>query len=117
MKVRNLLVNGIVLGATVATLTGIAASYVWADDAAKGIYDDKCAACHGPTGKGDGPAGAALPTKPSDLSTSLKGKDDNYITKIVKGGGEAVGKSSSMPANSDLTDDQIKSLVDYIKHL
>jgi mono/diheme cytochrome c family protein len=117
MKVRNLLARGIVFGATVATLTGLATSHVWADDAAKGVYDDKCAGCHGPSGKGDGPAGKALTPNPPDFSASLKGKDDAYLTKIIKEGGEAVKKSPTMPANSDLTDDQIKSLVDYIKHL
>ena len=117
MKVRKLLAKGIVLGATVATLTGLAASYVWADDAAKGIYDDKCSGCHGPGGKGDGPAGKALTPNPPDFSASLKGKDDEYLKKIIKEGGEAVKKSPTMPASSDLTDDQIKSLIDYIKKL
>jgi len=116
MKVRNLLAKGIVLGATVATLTGLVASSVWADDA-KGIYDDKCAGCHGPSGKGDGPAGQALTPHPPDFSTSLKGKDDAYLTKIIKEGGEAVKKSPSMPANSDLTDAQVKALIEYIKHM
>ena len=116
MKVRNLLAKGIVLGATVATLTGLVASSVWADDA-KGIYDDKCAGCHGPSGKGDGPAGQALTPHPPDFSTSLKGKDDAYLTKIIKEGGEAVKKSASMPANSDLTDAQVKALIEYIKHM
>ena len=117
MKVRNLLAKGIVFGAAVATLTGLAASHVWADDAAKGIYDDKCAGCHGPAGKGDGPAGKALTPNPPDFSASLKGKDDAYLAKIIKDGGEAVKKSASMPASSDLTDDQVKSLVAYIKSL
>jgi mono/diheme cytochrome c family protein len=81
------------------------------------IYDDKCAGCHGPSGKGDGPAGKALTPNPPDFSTSLKGKDDAYLTKIIKEGGEAVKKSPSMPASSDLTDDQVKALVAYIKSL
>lgn len=116
MKVRNLLAKGVVLGATVATLTGLAASSVWAQDA-KGLYDDKCAGCHGPAGKGDGPAGQALTPHPPDFSTSLKGKDDAYLSKIIKDGGEAVKKSPSMPASSDLTDDQVKALIAYIKKL
>ncbi|MGD0073000.1 MAG: cytochrome c [Candidatus Binataceae bacterium] len=116
MKVRNLMAKGIVLGAAVATLTGLVASRAWADDA-KGLYDDKCAGCHGSSGKGDGPAGAALTPTPPNFSTSLKGKDDAYLAKIIKDGGEAVKKSASMPANSDLTDAQIKALVQYIKGL
>jgi len=115
MKVRNLLAKGIVIGATVATLTGAVTSYVWAD--AKDLYNDNCAGCHGPGGKGDGPAGKMLQPPPQDFATALKGKTDDYITKVNKEGGAANGKSASMPASSGLTDDQIKSLVDYIKHL
>ena len=116
MKVRNLLAKGIVIGAAVATITGIAASYAMADDA-KAMYEDKCAGCHGSSGKGDGPAGQALTPHPPDFSTSLKGKDDAYLAKIIKDGGEAVKKSASMPASSDLTDAQVKALVAYIKTL
>lgn len=36
--------------------------------AGKATYDDKCAACHGPLGKGDGPAAAALNPKPANLA-------------------------------------------------
>lgn len=34
----------------------------------KQIYDDKCAACHGTSGRGDGPAAAALNPKPANLT-------------------------------------------------
>jgi mono/diheme cytochrome c family protein len=115
MKVRKLLAKGIVIGATVATLTGAITPYVWAD--AKDLYSDNCAGCHGPGGKGDGPAGKMLQPSPADFATALKGKTDDYIKKVIKEGGAANGKSANMPAASDLTDDQIKSLVDYIKHL
>jgi mono/diheme cytochrome c family protein len=33
------------------------------------MYESYCAACHGKTGKGDGPAASALKTPPSDLTT------------------------------------------------
>jgi len=36
--------------------------------AGKEKYDQICASCHGPGGKGDGPAAAALDPKPRDLS-------------------------------------------------
>jgi mono/diheme cytochrome c family protein len=36
--------------------------------AGKAIFDDKCAACHGPQGKGDGVAAAALNPKPANLA-------------------------------------------------
>ncbi len=115
MKVRNLLAKGIVVGAAVATVTGAITSYVWAAGA-QDLYSDNCASCHGPTGKGDGPAGKMLQPPPADFATALKGKTDDYIKKVIKEGGAANGKSANMPP-ADLTDDQIKSLVDYIKHL
>jgi mono/diheme cytochrome c family protein len=36
--------------------------------AGKATYDDKCAACHGPQGHGDGPAAAALNPKPANFT-------------------------------------------------
>jgi len=36
--------------------------------AGKRIYAERCANCHGPTGKGDGPSAAALASAPSDLT-------------------------------------------------
>ena len=116
MKVRKLLAKSIVIGATAATLTGAIASYVWADGV-KDLYEDRCASCHGSGGKGDGPAGKMLQPAPQSFATALKGKTDDYLKKVIKEGGAAVGKSASMPASSDLSDDQVKSLADYIKHL
>lgn len=36
-------------------------------DAAR-LYDDHCAVCHGPAGRGDGPAAARLAVAPADLT-------------------------------------------------
>ena len=84
---------------------------------ASAIYVQKCVSCHGPQGKGDGPAGKYLNPKPNDFATSLKDKTDDWIAKAIKGGGVAVGLSPVMPPYADLSDDQVKALVDYIKKL
>ena len=36
------------------------------------MYQAYCAACHGADGKGDGPASAALKSRPSDLTNLAK---------------------------------------------
>jgi mono/diheme cytochrome c family protein len=38
----------------------------------KDLYRDYCAVCHGPEGKGNGPAAVALKTPPPDLTTIAK---------------------------------------------
>ena len=71
---------------------------------AKEIWQTRCATCHGTSGKGDGPAGVALNPKPRDLTSEewQKSVTDDYIEKIIVGGGHAVGKSPLMAANPDL---------------
>jgi len=86
----------------------------------KAIYDQYCAACHGPTGKGDGPAAGALNPKPRDLSDKAYARSlkDEYLIQITKDGGPAVKKSPVMPAmGKTLKDDQIKDLVAYLRSL
>ncbi|MGH7923101.1 MAG: c-type cytochrome [Candidatus Binatus sp.] len=82
---------------------------------AAALYSQRCAACHGTTGKGDGAAGQYLNPKPTDFADSLKGKSDDWIAKAVKGGGVAIGGSPVMPPYADLSDDQVKGLVAYMK--
>jgi len=86
-----------------------------ADDTAT-LYIQRCASCHGDKGHGDGPAGKYLQPPPADLATSLKGKTDDWIAKVIKSGGVSVGLSPTMVPNPDLSEDQIKGLVDYVKH-
>jgi len=86
----------------------------------KAIYDQYCAACHGPTGKGDGPAAGALNPKPRDLSDKAYARSlkDEYLIQITKDGGPAVKKSPLMPAmGKTLKEDQIKDLVAYLRSL
>ena len=100
------------LVASVATLFVATPAHAQQADA---TYSQNCAACHGDKGHGDGPAGKYLKPPPSDFATSLKGKTDDWIAKAIKGGGAAVGESPTMPAYANLSDDQVKGLVAYIK--
>lgn len=91
-----------------------------AGDSAKGkeSYNQICAMCHGETGKGDGVAAASLDPKPRDLSSGeyVLTLTDEHIFKVIKEGGESVGKSNLMPAwGAVLSDDKIWDVVAYLR--
>ncbi len=52
-------------------------------------YDSKCSACHGVSGKGDGPQALALPIKPADLTMLAKNNGGVFpvarVNEIVDG--------------------------------
>lgn len=81
-----------------------------APDAGGDLFKQKCSMCHGADGKGY----PALKTPDfTDPKFHAKHTDDE-ITKIIKNG----KPGTAMPAFKDsLSDDQIKSLVGYIRSL
>lgn len=82
------------------------------------IHVKNCQRCHGPQGKGDGPAGKLLKTKPTDWTNKQKmsGLSNDYLFKIISGGGGSVGKSTLMPAfKGKLSDAQIKEVIAFIR--
>jgi len=88
--------------------------------AGKAKYDSFCGGCHGASGKGDGPAAAALKPKPQDHTNGkhMNGLTDKALFDIVKVGGVGVKKSPLMPAwGNTLKDDDIWNLVAYIRSL
>ena len=87
--------------ATAATATS-ASPKVTADGPT--LYRERCAACHGASGKGDGAAAANLVPKPRDHSDKAwqTSVTDEQIGEIILKGGAGVGKSPMMPANPDL---------------
>ncbi len=104
---------GVCIAAAVLVLA--ACGWTWAETA-KEFYADACESCHGPTGKGDGPAGLALQPHPANLSEVLKDKRDDWIAKVITQGGESVGLPPTMPSFGQALDpDQVKSLVQYIR--
>ena len=71
---------------------------------ARVIYQERCAACHGDKGDGNGLGAFAIKPKPRDYTDPEWQKtvtDEELSTAIVRGG-TAVGKSYMMPANRDL---------------
>ena len=67
------------------------------------IYVDRCAACHGKEGKGDGPTANTLNPRPRSFADPAwqASATDETLRKVIVGGGPAIGKSPLMPANPD----------------
>lgn len=87
--------------------------------AARTVFNERCSACHGTSGKGDGPGAAALNPKPRDYTNKdwQKSVTDEQIAKTIKLGGAAVGKSPIMPASPDLDEkpEVVDGLVQIIR--
>lgn len=86
--------------------------------AGKELFKSNCSPCHGESGKGDGPAGQALPVKPADLGERIGTNhySDQYLIDVISKGGSSVGKSNFMPAWSGaLTDKQIREIVAFLR--
>ena len=82
---------------------------------AKETFDKECAKCHGPDGKGDTKMGKKLEVK--DLTAEkVQAKKDADLAKAIKEGVKEDDKTK-MKAFSDLSDDEIKALVAYVRSL
>ncbi|MFQ5638337.1 MAG: c-type cytochrome [bacterium] len=88
--------------------------------AGKKIYEEKCAHCHGAEGKGDGPAAERLSPRPRDFTRAkykIRSTDsrelptDEDLYNIVSNG----MPGTSMPAWDDLSADERRKVVAYIK--
>jgi mono/diheme cytochrome c family protein len=99
----------------------------------KAMYASYCAACHGPAGKGDGPAASELKVPPVDL-TQLEKKNNgkfpaDHVRSILDFGANAPAHGTNeMPVWGQLfhaldQNDQVKvnlriqNLVEYIRTL
>ena len=80
-----------------------------------------CMACHGETGKGDGPASKSFVPLPRDLTDAqyMQGPTvtDDYLFNVIKTGGMAVQKPN-MPGWAHLMkDEDIWNVIAYIRTL
>jgi mono/diheme cytochrome c family protein len=76
------------------------------------LYTANCFTCHGESGKGDGPGGAALEKKPADLGGCIKSNnetDGSLFWKISE------GRSPMVSWRGSLSETQRWELVNYIK--
>ena len=83
------------------------------------IFLSRCFVCHGVNGDGKGPSAAGLGADPRNFTDPnwQKSVTDSRIEAVIKHGGQAIGESSAMPANSDLSDAQVASLLQFIRNL
>ncbi len=102
-----------------------------AADSGDEMYKEYCADCHGQTGKGDGPAAAALKTPPPDLTLLAKKNGGKFPAHHVRsvidmGVVEAAHGTKDMPIwgplfkaisqrDSRVVNLRISNLTDYIK--
>ena len=99
---------------------GAGVSYGQSQAEGKKLYTNFCSACHGDTGKGDGPSGRALPARPADHTNGavMNQMNDKFLVDLITKGGSAVGKSSFMPAwGGSFNDKQIRDVLAYIRGL
>ncbi len=84
------------------------------------LFQELCSVCHGVGGKGDGPSAQGLEPKPADFTNckAMAKDSDEVLLKIIRGGGQSVGRSTVMPAWGDaLSEQQIRELVKFIRSL
>ena len=80
--------------------------------AGKKMAQQSCAPCHGPGGKGDGPAAAALPKKPADWTADVvQAKTDGELFWMISEG------MPPMPPWKSLPETDRWNLVNYMKSL
>ncbi len=99
----------------------------FADAAAgKTTFEQLCWTCHGMTGKGDGPAGAALTPPPRDFSIGDFAYDadgngtpgeDADLALIISKGAAAFGGNPSMAPWGHLSDADIANVVAFVRTL
>ncbi len=106
-----------------AAVSLISFSAIAVADEAKGkkLYEERCVTCHGATGMGDGPVAMALPPemKPRNLQDAAFkiATDDEKMKQVIKQGGAAFGLNALMPAQADLSDADLASVVAFVRSL
>jgi mono/diheme cytochrome c family protein len=105
-----------------ATLAPVPAEYggltnpLGADAAAQGaeVFKTNCETCHGPQGRGDGPAGQSLNPRPRNLAKLQSNAGDDFLFWRIR---EGKPGTSMVAWKGILTDEQIWQTVAFIRTL
>ncbi|MCB9420096.1 MAG: cytochrome c [Ardenticatenaceae bacterium] len=82
------------------------------------IYGERCLVCHGETGQGDGPAGAALNPAPAAIAHTSQMMSDAYLFYRISEGGLFAPFNSVMPSWKNILDEQTRwDLINYMRAL
>ncbi|HKB59096.1 MAG TPA: cytochrome c [Gallionellaceae bacterium] len=98
----------------------LAASPVFAREAAKDNYRTYCVQCHGTQGNGKGVNIRDMSVQPRDHTDAkaMSGRSDADLFKVIKEGGLSIDKSVLMPPwGSTLSDDEIRDMVQHLREL
>lgn len=84
----------------------------------RALYKANCVACHGESGKGDGPAAGVLRPPPRDHTDRayMRTLTDKQIADIIKMGGAIRGKPL-MPSHPQFKDPELQAIVAYVRSL
>jgi high-affinity iron transporter len=100
----------IVAGATL----GSVGTTVAAEIGAKQLYEMRCAFCHGPQGRGDGPAGLALKPAPTNFASAeyWKQASAERVRAAILDGKPG---TAMVPFRTTLQPAEIDALVAYVR--
>ena len=78
------------------------------------LFKTRCALCHGPDGRGDGPGSAALKPAPRNFHDQayMSTRTDAQLSEVIHQGKGAMPKWGGI-----LTDDQITGLIKHVREL
>ena len=83
-------------------------------DAGRVVYEQRCAACHGASGAGDGPAAAAMEPHPRNLRDAdfWRGRTVSQLRQVVRD-----GKPGTLmaPFGGALSDAEIDAVVAFLQ--
>lgn len=93
-----------------------------ADDASitsgEEIFQTICAACHGDSGQGDGPAGASLDPPPANLASLQHMRSNTYLFYRISEGGNFSPFYSAMPAFKEVYEENQRwDVINYMRTL
>jgi mono/diheme cytochrome c family protein len=105
-------------GVTNASKPAAAAITPAALERGQSLYKVHCAACHGETGRGDGPAAGVMKPGPRDHTDAayMSTLTDEDLRKVISMGGAIKGKPL-MPGNPQITGSDLAALVAYTRSL